>query len=85
MSQSALILSILGDVSGIQVSKLTQFESGLGKFLSDNFIDGWLYYSKGNYFLPWSLGYKSPVEFRQSLLWKFVQKSVANPMSYLRL
>jgi hypothetical protein len=52
MSQSALILSILGDVSGIQVSKLTQFESGLGKFLSDNFIDGWLYYSKGNYFLP---------------------------------
>ena len=44
MSQSALILSILGDVSGIQVSKLTQFESELGKFLSDNFIDGWLYY-----------------------------------------
>ena len=30
MSQSALILSILGDVSGIQVSKLTQFECGLG-------------------------------------------------------
>ena len=55
MSQSALILSILGDVSGIQVSKLTQFESELGKFLSDNFIDGWLYYWKGNYFLPYAV------------------------------